>query len=281
MFSVPWEDRFFLINGTRVRYWEVGATGEAILFIHGLGGSIEQWAANAAALSRMHRVYCLDMPGCGKSDPPTGNNYPLESLSRFLDLFTEAKELHSFSLVGLSMGGAICLRYALDYPHKVRRLVLAGSAALGRRMAPVFRVLTLPLMGGFICLLSRGRFSAFVRSMVFDPSIISEDIIDFYYPLIKSRSTRRAFLRTLNANCTIFGLRKEVRQKVIERLGDLKQQTLIIWGRQDRHMPVANVHEALHKISGAKLVFFDQCAHNPQFEKAEEFNRAVEEFIGN
>jgi 4,5:9,10-diseco-3-hydroxy-5,9,17-trioxoandrosta-1(10),2-diene-4-oate hydrolase len=293
IFSTPYEDRYVSINGGRVRYWEVGPTAkvgseaakvgseavESILLIHGLGGSIEQWFANIKALSGSHRVICLDIPGCGKSDPLHDMNYSLESLSRFLDQFTCALNLEIFNFVGLSMGGALCLRYVIDNPAKVNKLVLVGSAGLGYRMALVFRLLTLPLIDRVPGLLTRRQFAKYVRSMVYDPSVITEDILDFYYPILKSPGTRNAFIKTLKDNCSLLGLRKKVVKGIVQQLERIEQQTLIIWGKQDKHMPFANVNEAMKVMKAAKLVFFDKCAHNPQFEKAEDFNRAVNEFL--
>lgn len=279
MIEARWPDQFVEIGGKRTRYWQAGASGEAVVLIHGLGGSIEQWWANIGPLSQTHRVFCLDMLGCGKTEPAVDNDYSLESLARFIDTFARETGLSSFSLVGLSMGGAICLRYALAYPQKITKLVLVGSAGLGSRMAIVFRVLALPFADFIMATLSRRRFSTFVRSMVYDPSIVTEEILDFYYPLIKAPATRHAFLDTLRTNCSFWGLRRHVRDSVVGRLHTLQPPTLIIWGRQDNHMPVANAHEAVKKIPCAKLVLLDSCRHNPQFEKAPEFNRIVEEYL--
>jgi 2-hydroxy-6-oxonona-2,4-dienedioate hydrolase len=284
-FSNSYEDRYVPINGGRIRYWEIGSTakdcptGDTILLIHGLGGSIEQWAANIEALSRSHRVIGLDMPGCGKSDPLTDRNYSMESLSRFLDLFARALHLDVFFLVGLSMGGAICLRYTIDHPEKIRKLVLVGSAGLGYRMALIFRLLTLPLVDRVPGLLTRWQFAKYVRSMVFDPSIITEDIIDFYYPILKAPGTHNAFIKTLKDNCSFLGLRKKAVEGIVKKLAMIEQQTLIIWGKQDKHMPFANVNEAMKVMKATTLVFFENCAHNPQFEKADDFNRTVSAFL--
>ncbi len=279
MIATPWPDRFVDIGDLRTRFWQAGGAGEAVIFIHGLGGSVEQWSANVDALSRTHRVFCLDMIGCGKTDKPAHDDYSLESLARFLDRFAVSQGMETFSLVGLSMGGGVCLRYALDYPSKVRNLVLVGSAALGPRMALVFRILALPFAERIVSLLSRRQFASYVRSMVYDHGVVTDEMVDFYYHNINERDARHAFIRTLTTNCGFCGLRKEVRDGVISRLGQLKAPTLVIWGRQDKHMPVANVHEAMKKIANARLVFVDKCAHNPQFEHHEEFNRLVTAFL--
>lgn len=278
MVATPWPDQFVDIGGLRTRFWQVGA-GEAVILIHGLGGSVEQWSANVDVLSRTYRVFCLDMIGCGKTDKPASSDYSIESLARFMDLFITAKGIETFSLVGLSMGGGVCLRYALDYPAKVTNLILVGSAALGPRMALVFRILALPFMERILSLVSRRRFASFVRTMVYDRTVITDEIVDFYYHNIYEPDARRAFIRTLRANCGLWRLRKEVRDGVISRLWRLKAPTLIIWGRQDKHMPVANAYEAMKKIPKAWLIFIDKCAHNPQFEHYDEFNGVVTAFL--
>jgi pimeloyl-ACP methyl ester carboxylesterase len=278
LFLKSYEDRYVTINGNRVRYWDTGA-GEPILLIHGLGGSIEQWLANIDALSASHRVICCDMPGCGKSDPLPNADYTLEALSQHLDMFVCKLQCNTLLLIGLSLGGAMCLRYTIDHPEKVRKLVLVSSAGLGPRMAHVFTFLTLPGIDCIPGLLTRRQFAYYVRSMVYDPSVISEDILDFYYKIIKTPAMRHAFLKTLKDNCSLLGLKKHVREGVIQKLNTLELQTLIIWGNQDNHMPLANVHDAMKVLPHAKLVFFDKCRHNPQFEKIEEFNSTVSDFL--
>lgn len=279
MFLVPFEDRYFHSTNIRGRYWEAGTNGEPIILVHGLGGSIEQWVSNIKALSSKFRVYCLDMPGCGKSDPLPDKNYSLEVLSKYIDSFVRFKNIDNFSIIGLSMGGAICLRYALDFPQKVNKMVLVSSAALGPRMAFVFRVLTLPFIGILLGLLSRKQFAFFVRSMVFNPEIITDEIIDFYYPLIKEKATCNAFIQTLKANCSVTGLRHNVRKSIIANLHNINIPVLIIWGHQDRHMPEKNVLEAIKKMQSARLIYFDNCRHNPQFEKPDIFNSTVIDFL--
>ncbi|NLW76976.1 MAG: alpha/beta hydrolase [Methanomicrobiales archaeon] len=278
--SIPFEDRYCIIDGRKCRYWETGDSGEALVLIHGLGGTIEQWAMNIESLSKTHRVFCLDMPGCGKTAPQPDNDYTLSSLARFVDSFVREKGLGKFSIIGLSMGGAVMLQYALDFPCKINKLVSVGGAALGSRMALVFRLLTLPLIDTIPGLLTRGMFSIFVRSMVYDRSIIDNEIINFYYSGMRNRSLRQAFLKTLKANCSIFGLKKHVRLDIIDQLSRITQPVLIIWGKNDIHMPIKNALEASEVLPSSQLILFDNCKHNPQFEKPEDFSKAVLDFIG-
>ncbi|MCX7725604.1 MAG: alpha/beta hydrolase [Chitinispirillaceae bacterium] len=280
MLSLPWVDNFFNCNGMRGRYLEAGTQGEAIIMIHGLGGSAEQWIMNIEPLSSAgYRVFCIDMPGCGKSDPHPNDDYTLKSLAKFIDNFSREKNLEKFYLVGLSMGGAICLRYTIDFPEKVKKLILVGSAGLGARMAFVFRILTLPLLDAIPAIMTKSQFKRFVRSMVFDGSVISEEVIDFYYPLLKRKTNRKAFIKTLKTNCSFLGLRESIKKEVIANLNKIDIPTLIIWGKQDKHMPIQNAYDAIKRMKTAKLIIFDKCKHNPQFEKPEEFNREIIDFL--
>lgn len=279
MFSVNQTDKTEIVDNVNIRYWDAGSSDNIVIMIHGLGGSSEQWFANVTEISLVFRVICIDMPGCGKTDPLKNGDYSLGAISRLIDKFVMKLGLDSFSLVGLSMGGAVCLRYTLDHPEKVRKLVLAGSAGLGDRMAFIFRALTIPGIDRIPGLLSRNQFSYFVRSMVYDPSVITNEIIDFYYMAIKTECKRTAFLKMLKASCSISGIRKMVHDGVVERLPEIEQKVLIIWGRQDHFMPFANVMYASKKIRNVQVELLDNCKHNPQFEKSEEFNRIVCNFL--
>lgn len=279
MLSIPWNDSYITINDMNIRYWDVGTSENVIIMIHGLGGTIEQWFANIDFFSKQYRVICFDMPGCGKTDPMINNDYTLESVALFVDNFVTALHIDSFYLLGLSMGGAVCLRYTIDYPHKVKKLILAGSAGLGPKMAFVFRVLTLPFIDLIPGLLTRKQFSYYVKSMVYDPKVITDDILGFYYPLIKAKRTRRSFLKMLKTNCSFFGLRKKVIEGVVNKLSQIHQPLLILWGKQDHHMPIENVSFGMSRIQNVSLTLLNLCSHNPQFEKADEFNSTICEFL--
>jgi 4,5:9,10-diseco-3-hydroxy-5,9,17-trioxoandrosta-1(10),2-diene-4-oate hydrolase len=277
-FSAHCSDRYVTVNGSRIRYWQAGDSGPAVILVHGLGASVELWSQNISALAATHRVYCCDLIGCGRSDKPQAD-YSIEFIAAHLSGFIDAIGERWFTLVGLSMGGGVCLRYTLDHPERVEKLVLVDSAALASAMVTVFRLSTLPVVGELIGRASRRLFASYVRSMVYNPSLVTDEMIDFYYESVKDPDIRRSALSTVRTNCGLSGLRRSVKTTVIDRLHQIKVPTLILWGRQDKLMPIKNAYAAASKIPNCQLVFVDRCGHNPQFEQPEVFNRLVGEFL--
>ncbi|HUI91712.1 MAG TPA: alpha/beta fold hydrolase [Chitinivibrionales bacterium] len=280
MLQFPWTDQFISVNGIRTRFVQAGA-GPDIILVHGLGGSCEQWCKNIDYLARSHRVVCFDLPGHGKSGKPRDTAYSLEWLSRFLGDFAAGMGCGKFSLMGLSLGGGACLRYTLDNPATVDRIVLTAAAALGPRLGlPLRLAASIPFAARVNFAPPRSLYAIYVRSIVHAPENDVRDFLDFYYSAVRNPEIRATFFRALRTNCNLMGLKKAVRDDITGRLDRLSPPALIVWGRQDSFMPVSNAREALKKIPHARLVLIDDCGHNPQFEKYREFNGIVGEFLG-
>ncbi|MCJ7604975.1 MAG: alpha/beta fold hydrolase, partial [Dehalococcoidales bacterium] len=95
------QDRYIRVGDINARYWAEGDAGPAVVLVHGLGGSVENWAPNIGPLSACHRVYAMDLPGFGRTDktPLISSIY---DLARFIADFMEVLQIEKASLVGNS-----------------------------------------------------------------------------------------------------------------------------------------------------------------------------------
>jgi pimeloyl-ACP methyl ester carboxylesterase len=115
--------RLVKVNGFTVHYSEIGS-GPPVILLHGLGGSLQDWSENTCVLSRTHRLYDLDLPGFGGSSlPNTSIDYNLGHAADFLRAFADRLGLERVVLIGNSLGGGICLKFAIDYPGRTAGLV--------------------------------------------------------------------------------------------------------------------------------------------------------------
>jgi triacylglycerol lipase len=255
------------VFGVKIRYDEAGS-GSAVVLLHGLGGNSGNWAFNMQALAQKYRVIVPDQVGFGRSDKPQ-INYRIGTYVDFLDKFLTELKIEKVSLVGNSMGGWVAAAYALAHPSKVERLVLVDAAGFAlpkeidlkalRGLSPTTREGTKQLTGSIfhnktffasdamIDQIMAQRFAAgdgyTVRSMI-ESIALGEDMLD-------------------------------------NRLGAIKQPTLIIWGREDGLTPLAREGQRFrNEMPAAQFIVFDQCGHAPQIEKASEFNVAVLKFLG-
>ncbi|MGZ3596617.1 MAG: alpha/beta fold hydrolase [Syntrophales bacterium] len=272
------EDRYMNAGGINTRFWSMGNQGSPIILIHGFGGSVDIWQNNVLGLSKNHRVCALDIAGFGRSDKPSGGYSPSFLLDH-LNEFVTAMKVGKVTLVGHSMGGGLALMYTLAYPDKVDKLVLADSAGLGDKVIFSLRLMSLPILGELISRPSRKTTYLFFKPAVLDSKILKGAFTDLYYELFSLPGAQRAMLEVLRSMCNIFGPRKDLLQSTMSNLHKVTAPTLIVWGKQDAVLPVDQAHFAKKRIPNSQLYIFDQCGHMSNFEKPEEFNRVVSEFL--
>jgi len=119
-------DRYISVNNFSIRYRELG-NGMPLILVHGIAGFLEEWESAMNLLCKKYRVIALDLPGHGLSDKPD-ISYTLDFLAVFLKDFIQAVSEEKIYLAGHSLGGAICLNFAIKYPHLVDRLIIVNSA---------------------------------------------------------------------------------------------------------------------------------------------------------
>ncbi|HEY0788375.1 MAG TPA: alpha/beta hydrolase, partial [Thermoanaerobaculia bacterium] len=112
-----------------------GRGGVPILFVHGNGGSAEEWRAQLAAFrGQGRRAVAIDLPGFGRSTPPADGDYSLAAMSRAIDRAVDALDLPRFVIVGHSYAGAVVATYAAAHPEKVAGVVYLDAAGAGLTM---------------------------------------------------------------------------------------------------------------------------------------------------
>ena len=254
-----------VVFGQKIQYTDTGS-GPVVVLLHGLGGNSANWAFNTPALAQKFRVIVPDQVGFGRSDKPL-INYRVATYVDFLDKFLAGLKIERVSLVGNSMGGWIAASYALKYPAKVERLVLADAAGF----APP-KEFDLSALAGLNP--STREQAKMLAGLV------------FYNPLFKSDAAVDAMLEqriSAGDGYTIQSLVESIyrgEDMLDGKLAALKQPVLLIWGREDGLTTLAREGERFKReIPQAQLVVFEQCGHVPQVEKAAEFNAAVLKFL--
>ncbi len=122
-------------------------------------------------------------------------------------------------------------------------------------------------------------FTRFLHRLVFDPAAITADFARLYYEMFFQPASVRAFTSILRTIATLRGARPGILESIRAGLGTITAPTLILWGRQDRILPVSQALDAAGRIPGARLHVFERCGHMPNVEYPGEFNRLVLEFL--
>ena len=267
------------VGQVSTRFWRAGDEGSDVVLVHGLGGSVENWAENIGALAREHRVWALDLMGAGRSDKPAVS-YSAGNLARFLTDFLDTQGLERVSLVGHSLGGGVSLQVAIRCPERVDRLVIVSSAGLGREIAPVLRACTLPIVGEMVIRPSRKGAARLLERLVHDSTNVTDQIVDETRALLALPGARKALLSYLRDNVTLRGTRSDMVRFTCANLHSITAPTQVIWGRDDPIVPLAHAYVARREIPGARLTVIDACGHIPQLECVAQFNTVVSEFLG-
>ena len=253
------------VFGQKIHYVEAG-TGPTVILLHGLGGSSQVWQFNIAALAEKYHVVVPDQIGFGKSDKPLVN-YRIRTYVDFLDQFCKQLKIERASLVGNSMGGWIATAFTAAFPDRVDKLVLVDAAGY----APPKDLDTRTFYG--LNPTTREGMKVLVAKVFYNKLFLSDAAID------QAIATRLA----AGDGYTINSITESIirgEDFLDDSVKTIKRPTLLIWGRQDGLVPLAEGEHFNKDIAGSKLVVVDQCGHMPQIEKPAEFNAAVLKFLG-
>jgi pimeloyl-ACP methyl ester carboxylesterase len=266
--------RFADVEGVgRVHYQEKGS-GRALVLIHGNNSSTYSWADVFDELAKEFRVVALDLKGFGFTAKPDGD-YSIEAQAALVVRLLDRLGIERAALCGSSMGGAVALATAINYPQRVDSLVLVGSSAFdevrGGSLAPAY--VRWPYIGGAItalALTSDALVREGLRKSFHDPSKVTDERVAAYYRPLRTRGGQRAARLVRDG-------RDYTR---IERaLDKIRQPTLLIWGAQDRVNLLEDGRRLHSLITGSQLVVFDNCGHLPQEEMPAAFAREVVGFM--
>ncbi|MBI4310360.1 MAG: alpha/beta fold hydrolase [Chloroflexi bacterium] len=260
----------------RTRYGAAGS-GPPVVLLHGLGATHVIWRPNAGPLAEQYAVYAPDFPGHGGSRTP-GVRYSLAAGVRFVVTFMDALGLRRAVLVGSSMGGLVALAVAARHPEMVAGLALASPAGLGRDVSLAMRLAALPVAGPLLARLAPSTGEGFLPSLFYRPEAIDPHMVAEINAMASAPGIQDTALAVLRSSVGLGGLRRDVVQ-----LQALKQATcpvLIVWGKEDRILPVTHAFRAQAAQPLAEVHVLPECGHLPNVEKAQEFNQMVLEFAG-
>jgi pimeloyl-ACP methyl ester carboxylesterase len=273
--SIP--SRKVLVSGILVHYVEAGK-GPTLLFLHGLGGSWKDWAANIPAFAASYRVCAVDFPGFGESDKPEVE-YSIDWLTDLVQRFLQERNLEEVSVVGHSMGALVALNLAARPRSPIRKLAVCDAVGIGDKADFLSYAMTRKVMGPETRWESfeealRDEFKRMLESFIKDQK--PKTARDFFESVPRNPFTGNPFLpMTPSVQMTASILDFDIRPK----LASIRQPTLILWGAKD---PVAPPQDAsfLHReIRQSILILYPDCGHSPMIEKPDLFNRELEKFL--
>lgn len=263
--------RFLELEGMEVHYKDEGE-GPALVLLHGTSSSLHTWDGWADELSSDFRVVRLDFPGFGLTGPDPTDDYSIERRVELLAAFLDALGIERTHLAGNSLGGLIAWQFAARRPERVERLILLDAAGYRDDGGgfTVFDLVGIPGLGPFLTKRTpRALVAAGVEQSYADPALVTPELVDRYDRLLLRAGNREALLAMLTSRAP----------SDEERIRTVRQPTLVMWGRQDRLIPVAMAERFARDLPRAEVVIYDGVGHVPMEEIPERSARDARKFL--
>ncbi len=273
------EMRYLDLHGERVAYLDVG-TGDALLLIHGMAGSSATWRAVIPALSKKYRVLAPDLQGHGESTKPRGD-YSLGAFAASLRDMLDELGITRATVIGQSLGGGVAMQFAYQHREYCERLVLIGSGGLGPDLNWMLRFLSAPgaeLLLPVVAPRPVLNVGNKLRSWFTSAGVQAPRAGEMWsaYSSLADPETRQAFLRTLRSVV-------DYRGQAVSALGKIHVSrglpTLLIWGDEDRIIPVAHGRAAHDAVPGSRLEILPGVGHFPHVEAPTAVVDILDDFI--
>src|SRR5580698_1941656 len=256
----------FVENQGAKIYWDEEGSGEPLLLIMGLSYPSYMWHRIRPVLAQTYRTIALDNRGVGQSDVPPGV-YSIALMASDAAAVLDAADVQSAHVFGVSMGGMIAQEFALQYPKRVRSLILGCTAAGGPhvvRPAPeVLQILTRQAM-------TPEESKEAMIPFIYDPSTPRERIDEDMAIRLKWYPTPQGYMGQLQ------GI---LQWEAYSRIAQITAPTLIIHGETDQLIPVANAPLIAERIPGAKLEVIPRASHIFETDQSGVAIRLITEFL--
>ncbi len=251
--------------GTIKTTFLLSGSGEPVILLHGAGAGAVTWYPSINTISKNFQVFAPDIVGYGESDKPDAP-YNRPYFSKWLKGFLKELKISKAHIVGLSQGGAIALQFAIDNPNMVNKLILVDSAGLGAKVS------FLPLIGtvwmnSFPSSMAN-RFNS--RYILHNPIKRDPNHSNYSIAVLKYKGGKNAFKQ---------GRGTAVSKIPEELLKQIENETLIIWGKNDKLFPVEYGEAAAKIIPNAKFHIIQDAGHLPLMDQTEIFNKILDDFL--
>ena len=279
------ESKFIEVDGIQVHVRILGE-GEPVFLLHGSFASLHTWDAWQQAMSPYYQTISLDFPGHGLTGPDSLKRYGVKDYSELVHALAQKLNIEQYHVAGNSMGGAVAMQLASDYPGNVRSLNLidaAGAPAAERTLtdstAPkksnsggawIFQVARHPVFSKLLLSCTpKFLFAMNMKQVYGDDTKVTDEVTTRYYELMLREGNRQATLDRLS----------QPRNSNIQ-FERLTMPSLILWGAEDTWIPVAQGKRLQQALPGSNLVILNGVGHVPMEESPTETVAEYLSFLG-
>ena len=239
-------------------YVQQGTNGTPILLLHGFDSSLLEFRRLIPLLAAQQQTWAVDLLGFGFSDRISNIPYGADAIKPHLHYFWKSYIQQPVILVGASMGGAAAIDFTLTYPEAVAKLVLLDSAGLGKQ----------PIVGKFMFSPLDYWATEFLRNPKVRQNISKAAYYDKSFANLDAQTCAALHLKCANWNQALIAFTKSGGYgSFANKVKNIRQQTLILWGRQDKILGTKDADKFTKLIPNNKLVWLENCGHVPHLEK--------------
>ena len=276
----PVEVQRLTIHGHERAFVKLGE-GPVLLLLHGLACDHTTWLPVMHRLAKRFTVIAPDLLGHGQSAKPRADYSVGGYANGMRDLLT-VLGIDKVTVVGHSFGGGVAMQFAYQFPERTERMILVAPGGLGPEVSPFIRAITLPgfhqVIGAATMPGVRQAGKAALRGLHRTGASVARDLgeVAEIYESFKDPHTRAAIRHVVRA-CV--DLRGQVVTMVDRAYLTQAMPMLVVWGAEDRVIPVSHAENAARLAPGAVVEIMEDSGHFPHKDHPDRFVKVVTEFI--
>jgi pimeloyl-ACP methyl ester carboxylesterase len=265
------------VDGTPVNYVDIGEGElEPIVFVHGLGGQWQNWLENIPRAARERRVIALDLPGFGLSPMPR-DKITIPGYGRCVDALCDELSLGRVDMVGNSMGGYVAAEVAIQFPDRIDQLILVSAAGITSASIAHGPIVTMGRVATAVATYGAARHREIASRPLSRHLALA--LVARYPSLLKPDLAYEGFFKGTGKPGFDDALRASLEYDFRDRLPEIRQPTLIVWGEKDSIIPVKDAHEFERLIPDSRKLVMRDTGHIPMAERPRTFNDVMMDFL--
>lgn len=270
----------YISENPRLAYIDEGE-GEVVLLVHGLASNAGFWRYNIPELSKRFRVIAVDLPGYGKSEK--GNySYKMTFFAEVIKKFLDELKIEKVNFIGHSMGGQIGIHFAIKYPERIQKLILASPAGFEQFRRGEGEWLKNAVTVKSVKSTNEERVRRNLMNNFYNWDTKLEWMVEERVRMAKAKDFD-LFARAVSRS--VAGM---IDEPTFNKLHLIRSKTLVIYGKNDELIPNPYLHPGFTSDvfkkgkevnENIELYEIKECGHMIMMEKPNEFNDVVLDFL--